>query len=171
MTCTLDSGILRDMLHGTDQWFSPGPATYLNLSCMWMSTVELKDKLDCLPRVWLSLLAVNGCMLKHKSTNRGGLVVHVSPYGVLVWNMSVKTTATELFWDYHIVTAWDEWECLSCTALPPEPSSTRAPSDMRDGPFISVCRNGRRTPLLQYSTARGFPKQAEVGGFACAVGL
>eukprot|EP00971_Amphidinium_carterae_P111847 2215421-Amphidinium_carterae.2 len=168
MTCTLENGILRDMMHGTDQWFSPGPATYLNLSCMWMSTVEFKDRLDCLPRVWLSLLAINGCMLKHKSTNRGGLVVHVSPYGVLVWNMSVKTTATELFWEYvqpktkrpwgfHVVTALDEWECLSCTALPPELSSTRAPSGMRDGPFISVCRNGRRTPLLQYSAARGFP--------------
>eukprot|EP00971_Amphidinium_carterae_P263548 5228550-Amphidinium_carterae.1 len=87
---SMDKDVLRGMMStGAEGWFSPGPTAHLNLTCMWLSTVELRDRLEDLSNVWLSLLATSGTMLKQKSTNRGGLVIHVSAFGVLVWNMTI----------------------------------------------------------------------------------
>eukprot|EP00971_Amphidinium_carterae_P016599 327886-Amphidinium_carterae.1 len=154
-SCTLEKDFFHGMLRGTEQFFSPGPVAYLNMTCMWMTTLDLKEKFEDLGKVWLSLLATTGCMLKNKVTNKGGLVVHICSYGVVTWNMSVQSTEGDLFWDYrqsrakrpwsyHVITNLEEWECVSCTALPPELSITRAPASMHQCPFIAVCKSGRR---------------------------
>eukprot|EP00971_Amphidinium_carterae_P109639 2171370-Amphidinium_carterae.1 len=65
--------------------------------------------------------------------------------------MTIRTSANELFWDYrqstaarpwsyHVVTDFADWECLACSALPPELTAARAPPGLPAGPFIGLCK-------------------------------
>eukprot|EP00971_Amphidinium_carterae_P333270 6467925-Amphidinium_carterae.1 len=55
----------------------------------------------------------------------------------------------------------EDWECLNCSALPPELTFARAPPCLQECPSISVCKQGRRTPLLQHSASKGFPNMTK----------
>eukprot|EP00971_Amphidinium_carterae_P174225 3453417-Amphidinium_carterae.1 len=52
-----------------------------------MAVLQLWPDETALDNAWRSLLCVPGTLIRHREKNCGGLVLKVSPFGIIVWKV------------------------------------------------------------------------------------
>eukprot|EP00971_Amphidinium_carterae_P112850 2234813-Amphidinium_carterae.2 len=125
-------------------WCSPNPASQALLPLTWMAVLHLWPDEQALENAWYSLLCVPGTMIRHREKNIGGLVVKVSPYGVITWQ-------------FLAITEPSEWQALSVRLVPPRIVKRNPYTNQPVHTHMALEADGPRMSALQMSALHCFP--------------
>eukprot|EP00971_Amphidinium_carterae_P350308 6491482-Amphidinium_carterae.1 len=151
-------------------WYSPNPTNQSLIPLTWMSVLLLWPDQTALDCAWRSLLCVPGTMIRHREKNAGGLVLKVSPFGVIIWKVkrygsssqgyrwTLVASASQISpWQFVTVTDLSEWEALAVRALPPRVVQQNPCPNQPGHAHIALVSDGPRLPLLQMAAQHCFP--------------
>lgn len=105
---SLTEGEVKQILHGAR---TPSPESFSELHFAWLAALQVGSIVD-LQRAWLSLLANKGNVLKHPSLG-GGLVLHTTHWGFLLWQLRIQKVAGKLY--YTLKGVRDAWAFVTLT--------------------------------------------------------
>lgn len=174
--CSVTAAEFETLMAQKTTWRFPSADNFARVPLIWMSALHAKEKgFGCLDRGWMNLLAAQGMVVQVMSSGDklagGGLVVHVSASGLLVWKVQwvkgcgpakqvfvLQHSEVEQNWRYlHLD------DCSACQAAEIIGISPRSlkqllsqpmPTDAISFGFEAKAGNA---PLLAVSAAQGFP--------------